>query len=161
MSDRCFICGADNPNVLEEHHIVPRRYGGGNDAENLVTLCSNCHTTVEKLYDERFYHELGVEAEEPDYNGRTMLEYKAIVEQFIDECSFVTVGGTAPKDAVYEVFTDWAADAGFTAPPPKVQFGKVLNNLNGYNVESGQRRVNGAVENVYVGLGVDADLEQL
>lgn len=56
----CFICGEDNSVVLEEHHIVPRRYGGTDDEENLVTLCANCHSAVEKLYDKRFYRELGV-----------------------------------------------------------------------------------------------------
>lgn len=59
--DVCYICGNKNRDVLEQHHIVPRRFGGSDDDENLVQLCSNCHTSVERLYDKRFYEELGVE----------------------------------------------------------------------------------------------------
>lgn len=58
--DVCYICGNKNRDVLEQHHIVPRRFGGGDEDENLVQLCSNCHTSVERLYDKRFYDELGV-----------------------------------------------------------------------------------------------------
>lgn len=61
--DRCYICGLGNRDILEQHHIVPRRYGGGNGKENLVTLCPNCHAAVEELYDDRFFEELGVETD--------------------------------------------------------------------------------------------------
>ena len=60
--DVCYICGNKNRDVLEEHHIVPRRFGGSDSDENLVQLCSNCHTSLERLYDNRFYDELGVSA---------------------------------------------------------------------------------------------------
>lgn len=60
MSDRCFICGYDNPNGLEEPHVVPGRFGGTDLPENLVTLCASCHQAVEKLYDGRFYERLRV-----------------------------------------------------------------------------------------------------
>lgn len=58
MTEACFICAEANPNVLENHHIVPQRYGGSDSNENLVTLCANCHRAVERLYDERFYSEM-------------------------------------------------------------------------------------------------------
>lgn len=63
MSEICFVCGEDRPNSLEEHHIVPRRYGGSDRKENLVTLCASCHSAIEKLYDDSFYSRLGVETE--------------------------------------------------------------------------------------------------
>lgn len=56
----CFICGKGNSDVLERHHIVPRRFGGSDNGENLVDLCPTCHRAVETLYDSRFYDELGV-----------------------------------------------------------------------------------------------------
>lgn len=61
MTDRCFICGEDNPNVLQTHHIVPSRHGGTDDSENLVRLCANCHQALERIYNARFYQELGLE----------------------------------------------------------------------------------------------------
>lgn len=37
---------------LTAHHLIPRSEGGGDNDENLVTLCSNCHDFVE-IYDLR------------------------------------------------------------------------------------------------------------
>jgi hypothetical protein len=55
MSSQCFVCGEKNKHVLQEHHIVPRRHGGGESKENLVTLCANCHAAIEKIYtDDRW-----------------------------------------------------------------------------------------------------------
>lgn len=63
MTDQkqCFICGDQRQNSLEQHHIVPQRFDGSDDDENLVTLCASCHAAIEKLYDRRFYDKLGVE----------------------------------------------------------------------------------------------------
>jgi len=61
--DDCYICGEGNPDILETHHIVPRRHGGGDESENLVDLCPSCHRAIEKLYDKRFYNALDVETE--------------------------------------------------------------------------------------------------
>jgi 5-methylcytosine-specific restriction endonuclease McrA len=41
---RCQICGERRG--LEVHHIRFRSRGGGNREENLITLCSECHTRV-------------------------------------------------------------------------------------------------------------------
>jgi len=51
----CFICGLANPELLEGHHTVPRRKGGCDAPENMVTLCSRCHTAVERIYNEAFW----------------------------------------------------------------------------------------------------------
>ena len=40
---RCQTPGCRNSRFLEVHHIKPRSAGGGNDPDNLVTLCSACH----------------------------------------------------------------------------------------------------------------------
>jgi 5-methylcytosine-specific restriction endonuclease McrA len=45
---RCATPGCGAARFLEVHHVVPRRQGGSNRAENLVTLCARCH---------RFTHE--------------------------------------------------------------------------------------------------------
>jgi hypothetical protein len=43
---QCRRPGCGNTRFLEVHHIVPRARGGGNDMENLVTLCAACHQLV-------------------------------------------------------------------------------------------------------------------
>jgi 5-methylcytosine-specific restriction endonuclease McrA len=40
---RCQIPGCGRTQLLEVHHIRPRREGGSNQPENLVTTCSACH----------------------------------------------------------------------------------------------------------------------
>jgi 5-methylcytosine-specific restriction endonuclease McrA len=53
---RCQAPGCGRTRFLEVHHIVARRNGGSNQAENLTTLCAACH---------RLYHERGVVRETP------------------------------------------------------------------------------------------------
>ncbi|MEN8006348.1 MAG: HNH endonuclease [Candidatus Krumholzibacteriota bacterium] len=47
---RCRAPGCANTRFLEVHHIKARSRGGGNDPDNLITLCSACH---------RLWHERG------------------------------------------------------------------------------------------------------
>jgi len=55
----CYICkridkngqkktGKNGVNHLELHHIKPRSFGGSNEPENLLPLCSKCHKKVHK-----------------------------------------------------------------------------------------------------------------
>lgn len=69
MEEQCFICGEGNENVLERHHLIPRRYGGEDVSSNMVTLCANCHRAIERLYDDRFFLDLGVERTDPSEQG--------------------------------------------------------------------------------------------
>ena len=32
------------------HHIKPRRYGGGDDPINLIKLCRQCHADIHRFY---------------------------------------------------------------------------------------------------------------
>lgn len=56
--DDCYFC--DEKDILEQHHIVPRRFEGEDHDNNLVTVCPTCHEKLESLYDKRFYRALGV-----------------------------------------------------------------------------------------------------
>ena len=40
---KCRRKGCHHTRHLHIHHVVPRARGGGNEIENLVTLCSSCH----------------------------------------------------------------------------------------------------------------------
>lgn len=42
---KCRVCNSRSN--LQIHHIVKRRDGGGNDLDNLITLCSKCHRHIE------------------------------------------------------------------------------------------------------------------
>lgn len=35
---------------IHRHHIIPRKFGGSNDPENVVDLCSSCHARVHQSY---------------------------------------------------------------------------------------------------------------
>jgi HNH endonuclease len=47
----CKAPGCENSRFLEVHHLNPRKNGGSNRLENLITLCSTCH---------QFFHEQGL-----------------------------------------------------------------------------------------------------
>ena len=40
---RCQAPGCGRTHFLEVHHIIPRKQGGRNVAENLTTMCGSCH----------------------------------------------------------------------------------------------------------------------
>ena len=42
----CPFCGENDVNALEIHHIYDRSKNGGNEAENLILVCSNCHSKI-------------------------------------------------------------------------------------------------------------------
>lgn len=59
----CYICAGGHQDLLITHHIVPCRFGGSDESENLVDICPTCHRALELLYNKRFYDELGVKPE--------------------------------------------------------------------------------------------------
>ena len=104
MSGHCYICGEDNPNVLQTHHILPRRYGGGDGPDNLVRLCANCHQAVESLYDEGFFDRLISEVEDWPLSGEGV---ESAVSAFVeDELEITREGDIAIRDRG-EVFQDY------------------------------------------------------
>jgi len=56
---QCYFCKESSPSALDEHHIVPQRYNGSDEPENLVTVCASCHRKLEDLYDDDFYERMG------------------------------------------------------------------------------------------------------
>ena len=56
-SCKCKECGKFNT-VLEVHHIKPKRLGGSNTLDNLITLCGKCHQKtegVEEQYMQKYF----------------------------------------------------------------------------------------------------------
>lgn len=107
MPKRCFICGEENPVVLEEHHIIPQRLGGSDRPDNLATLCANCHTALEKIYDKRFWdtiprHIEGASYINPDQVD-TQLAYRAIAKLNNEITSRLPVESPVLKESAYDV----------------------------------------------------------
>ena len=40
----CQYCGKSKGKILQTHHIIYRSNGGSNRADNLITICTDCHT---------------------------------------------------------------------------------------------------------------------
>jgi len=80
MNRECFICGDGNEKVLQQHHVVPKRYGGSDRDDNLVWLCASCHQAIERLYDDDFYQRLGVSKE----SNKIAFEPVGSVDDFVD-----------------------------------------------------------------------------
>lgn len=48
-SDKCRICKSTKN--LEVHHIKPQSLRGGDDSDNLMTLCNKCHRVITTYYN--------------------------------------------------------------------------------------------------------------
>jgi hypothetical protein len=151
MSEACFICGEDNPTVLQEHHVLPRRYGGGDSDENLVTLCANCHEAVEKIYDDSFYERAGYSTAPSSGRFDPEVAERWIVE-FLEFSDAIERGGWVAKRRLYNMYVDWVAERERAPVPPHNVFGKILLNADRADVGSSQRRVDGSRTRVYTGI---------
>ena len=71
--DHCWICGAKfapkGPAQEEQHHIVPRAYGGSDGP--VVSLCDTCHTRLHKAA-------LAIESNNPVFQFTTGLNQDQI-----------------------------------------------------------------------------------
>lgn len=99
---------------METHHIIPRRYGGSDDVENLVTLCANCHRAVESIYSNDRWESVGAskdgtdtkQNQRPDKVGKDLLfdlvkmlrEVDKRWSQSVDVCVFVHTETSVPTE---------------------------------------------------------------
>jgi len=140
MSDRCQICGDVRPRSLEEHHILPRRFGGGDHEDNLVTLCASCHRALESIYDKQFWTTIGVR---PSDGSNTVAE-------FVDRrLSLDESYGPTPKSEVYQWYAGWCR-AGEIEPVSRYEFTEKLNRFPG--VESERVYIDDEQRRCFVGL---------
>jgi len=108
----CYFCLSEERQILEEHHIVPRRFDGSDDDENLVRLCPTCHEKLERLYDSRFYDELGVERPDSGDSPDTVIHTPVKGEDGDEVLTLLDViediADTHPRGAPYERVLDRA-----------------------------------------------------
>lgn len=45
----CENCQKYSPFILEVHHLKPVSKGGGDTPDNMVAICPNCHSIIEKM----------------------------------------------------------------------------------------------------------------
>lgn len=157
MSERCFVCGEDNPNVLHRHHLVPRRYNGNDDDKNIYTLCANCHEAVEKMYNDDFYEELGMAEEQKEHPTP-----QTIPSRFVDENIKHSPDGWTEKEKVREVYSIFCKMRDIRILPSAV-FGRAMHSLDGYSVKAGQRKDpnGGGRLQVYNGIELTAEAKAL
>lgn len=144
--DRCYICGNDNPTVLQTHHIVPRRHGGTDSEENLVRLCANCHQAVESMYDRRFYKKMA-EAISPGqvWNREDFDPKKKPVAAFVEEAVVpAPISEGMPKPKVYEAFNNFLQKHGreswdFGKRGQQTKFGRLFRDAFPEPIENTRR----------------------
>jgi len=73
---QCKMCGItmnEYGKAMDVHHIIPFLYSGDNSLKNLITLCRNCHTKVErKIVQEQ--KQMKIKTEEIKMNNINGLE---------------------------------------------------------------------------------------
>jgi hypothetical protein len=125
---------------MEEHHILPKRFGGGDHKENLVTLCASCHRAVESIYDKDFWTSVGLR---PSGDSNT-------VQEFIDRrLSLDESYGATPKSEVYQWYADWCR-AGDIEPVSQHKFTKKLKRLP--SVKSERAYIRGEQRRCFAGV---------
>lgn len=153
MTNTCFICGEDNPVVLEEHHIIPRRHGGSDNEENLVTLCANCHKAVEKIYDDEFYKQIGFYSpDKPTPENATFEDYVTMVNAFIESRVVKDPNASTATAEVYKEFQNFAEANSYRAIPDRAMFGRALSSSNKIDAQTRQIRSDGGRDRVYDGI---------
>jgi len=135
MTDHCYICGESNSNVLQTHHIIPRRYGGSDRQENLVRLCANCHQAIESLYDDEFFDWVMSWGEVPSAGEGRLGD---AVSSFVDEKMASGGGqiavpprGTEPRREIYESYVAYCESRGLPVLTSQSEFFNTVEDIAG------------------------------
>lgn len=94
----CQVCGKAKDKILQTHHIVYRSNGGTNRVDNLITVCTDCHTSANHkkggiLYKWQMEHKKVKQYKEPPFMN---ILRRRIFTRYPDAC--ITYGSeTTPK----------------------------------------------------------------
>jgi len=92
----CYFC--ESAADVEEHHIVPQRFDGGDKRSNTVDLCHDCHWKLERLYNKDFWKTIGIEDPRATQESHVTCEHYSCTAQATDHYRVVgdpTTGGSA------------------------------------------------------------------
>lgn len=120
--DTCTICGVTDPRVIEQHHPFPRRHlpTGFHDAFPLAILCSNCHNRIERLYDDYFFEQIGVntgiEKQDTDTDSehpQSLPTVRELIKDFVDEECRYSEGATTRHQPLNRTFYKYLDRRGY------------------------------------------------
>jgi hypothetical protein len=134
MTDRCYICGEDNPNVLQTHHIIPRRYGGEDRPQNLVRLCANCHQAIESIYDDLFFDRVVSWGQEWDEAGQTLRDaVSSFIENELNVTSeghiYIPTRGDEQRQEMYEDYLEFCENRRLPVHTSQMKFFQSVDKL--------------------------------
>ena len=94
----CQVCGKSKGKILQTHHIIYRSNGGTDRVDNLITVCTDCHTSANHkkggiLYKWQAEHKKVTQYKEPPFMNALR---RRIFDKYPD--AIITYGsGTTPK----------------------------------------------------------------
>jgi hypothetical protein len=153
----CCLCKKPCDVFIEVHHLVPQAMGGGDDVDNAIPLCFDCHAKV-RAYDER--HPLGTKYKVAELRARREQVYEEFTRHLVppvdvqitqklasgDEREFPDVGFvlTHMGDSLpvrVRVLAESLMEGGNRALPGDLYSGKKLWNMNPRRMFSGHFRM--------------------
>jgi hypothetical protein len=125
MTERCQICGEHRPLAIEEHHVLPRRFGGSDKEDNLIEVCSSCHSALESIYNKSFWSSVGLR---PSSDQDTVEEF---VQRHLD---LDELHPPVPKARLYQQYQQWC-EQGDVEPVSQHKFTKMLTRIEPVSAE--------------------------
>ena len=123
----CQCCGKSKDKILQTHHIVYRSNGGTNRVDNLITVCTDCHTSENHKKGGIFY--------------QWQEEHKK-VKQYKEPPFMNTL-----RKRIFTKYPDTVITYGFETTPKRKELGLDKTHYNDAIAISGIRKINKNIEN--------------
>ena len=123
----CQCCGKSKDKILQTHHIVYRSNGGTNRVDNLITVCTDCHTSENHKKGGIFY--------------QWQEEHKK-VKQYKEPPFMNTL-----RKRIFTKYPDTVITYGFETTPKRKELGLDKTHYNDAIAISGIRKINKNSEN--------------
>ena len=114
---KCMMCKKSNCK-LEVHHIKPKRLGGSNTIENLISLCEKCHDKTERqeeMFMDMFYQMISSKGniQNLNYVSHVMIGKQWLREELskLGNLYLTTGGDTANKRIDWDIEKSHSNDA--------------------------------------------------
>lgn len=129
---------------MEEHHIIPDRYGGSDADGNIVVLCASCHRALERIYTDEVWAATG------------LIPSEGTVTEFAEKALAPSeAADPIPKSELYAEYTEWC-DRADVPVASQNKFTRVISDHEG--VETGRRYIGDADSSTRCFIGVRSRL---
>jgi len=105
----CVFCGMNNEEHEEErgreldvHHIVPRKAGGVDEPYNLISVCIDCHSTLERTQGRALWELTERWSDVPDEIDKKIANN--ITDELVDTVADELIG--VDEELIEEIITD-------------------------------------------------------